>query len=240
MSTPLLDVTGLTAGYGDHQPVLHDVSFTLAEGELLGLVGMNGAGKTTLMRALSGGLKPRSGEVSFQGERMNGFSTAASVRKGIVIVPEGHRVLRPLTVEENLQISAMRLSRRAVRRAIAEKQALVYELFPILAERRTQLAGLLSGGEQQMLSLARAVIQRPRLLLLDEPSLGLAPVVIEKIYASLRALQAEGISMLVVEQNSDRLARASERLIVLRDGRIAATGTPSSLQGAELNAAYFG
>ncbi|MFJ1586571.1 ABC transporter ATP-binding protein [Streptomyces sp. NPDC088197] len=240
MSTPLLDVTGLTAGYGDHQPVLHDVSFTLAEGELLGLVGMNGAGKTTLMRALSGGLKPRSGKVSFQGERMNGFSTAASVRKGIVIVPEGHRVLRPLTVEENLQISAMRLSRRAVRRAIAEKQALVYELFPILAERRTQLAGLLSGGEQQMLSLARAVIQRPRLLLLDEPSLGLAPVVIEKIYASLRALQAEGISMMVVEQNSDRLARASERLIVLRDGRIAATGTPSSLQGAELNAAYFG
>lgn len=240
MSTPLLDVRDLRVGYGDHQPVLHDISFTLNEGELLGLVGMNGAGKTTLMRALSGGLKPRSGEVVFRGDRMNGSSIAASVRKGIVILPEGHRVLRPLTVEENLQISAMRLSRRAMRRQIAEVQELVYGLFPILAERRTQLAGLLSGGEQQMLSLARAIIQRPKLLLLDEPSLGLAPVVIEKIYSSLRSLQAEGISMLVVEQNSDRLARAGERMIVLRDGRIAATGTPSSLQGAELNAAYFG
>ncbi|MFT4289132.1 ABC transporter ATP-binding protein [Nocardioides sp.] len=240
MSTPLLDVRNLTVGYGDHQPVLHDISFTLGEGELLGLVGMNGAGKTTLMRALSGGLKPRAGEVTFRGARMNGHSTAASVRKGIVILPEGHRVLRPLTVEENLQISAMRLSRRAVRRRIAEVQELVYGLFPILADRRNQLAGLLSGGEQQMLSLARAIIQRPKLLLLDEPSLGLAPVVVEKIYSSLRSLQQEGISMLVVEQNSDRVARACERMIVLRDGRIAATGAPSALQGAELNAAYFG
>ncbi|MFD3486217.1 ABC transporter ATP-binding protein [Streptomyces sp. NPDC058665] len=240
MNAPLLDVRDLRVGYGDHRTVLHDVSFTLDEGELLGLVGMNGAGKTTLMRALSGGLRPRSGEVLFRGERVNGLSTAAAVRKGIVILPEGHRVLRPLTVEENLQISAMRLSRRAVRRRLAEVRDLVYELFPILAERRTQLAGLLSGGEQQMLSLARAIIQRPKLLLLDEPSLGLAPVVVEKIYSSLRSLQAEGISMLVVEQNSDRLARAAERMIVLRDGRIAATGTPATLQGAELNTAYFG
>ncbi|MEU6852154.1 ABC transporter ATP-binding protein [Actinacidiphila alni] len=240
MSTPLLDVTDLVVGYGDHQPVLHGISFALDEGELLGLVGMNGAGKTTLMRALSGGLKPRSGAVVFRGERMNGAPTAACVRKGIVILPEGHRVLRPLTVEENLQISAMRLSRRAVRRRIADVQDLVYELFPILAERRTQLAGLLSGGEQQMLSLARAIIQRPRLLLLDEPSLGLAPVVVEKIYASLKSLRAGGMSMLVVEQNSDRLAKAAERMIVLRDGRIAASGSTSSLRGAELNAAYFG
>jgi branched-chain amino acid transport system ATP-binding protein len=201
---------------------------------------MNGAGKTTLMRALSGGLKPRSGDVVFRGTRMNGASTASSVRKGIVILPEGHRVLRPLTVEENLQISAMRLSRRAVRRQIAGVQELVYGLFPILAERRSQLAGLLSGGEQQMLSLARAIIQRPKLLLLDEPSLGLAPVVVEKIYSSMSSLQAEGISMLVVEQNSDRVARACERMIVLREGRIAATGTPATLQGTDLNAAYFG
>lgn len=236
----LLEVSGLTVGYGNHQPVLQGIDLTLDEGEMLGVVGMNGAGKTTLMRALSGGLRPREGEVVFEGRRLGHRSTAALARQGIVLLPEGHRVLRPLTVEENLQIATMRLRRSAVKARLEEVGELVYGLFPILAERRTQLAGLLSGGEQQMLSIARAIIQRPRLLLLDEPSLGLAPLVVERIYESLRLLQGEGITLLVVEQSSERVAATCNRMVVIRDGRVTAEGPPSSLTGSDLSLAYFG
>jgi branched-chain amino acid transport system ATP-binding protein len=245
MNAPVLEVRGLVVGYGKHEPVLHGIDLTMRRGDMLGLVGMNGAGKTTLMRALSGGLRPRSGEILVDGRRISGSHTAGSrpatlARHGIVLLPEGHRVLRPLTVEENLQIATMRLRRGAVRARLAEVRELVYDLFPILAERRGQLAGLLSGGEQQMLSLARAIIQRPRLLLLDEPSLGLAPLVVERIYASLESLQETGMSMLVVEQSSERLAAACRCLVVLRDGRVVAEGSPETLSGRELNLAYFG
>jgi branched-chain amino acid transport system ATP-binding protein len=236
----LLEVRDLTVGYGKHEPVLNGVNLIVRSGDLVGVVGMNGAGKTTLMRAVSGGLRPRSGQIVFEGSSIGSTNTAGLARRGIVILPEGHRVIRPLTVDENLDIATMRLRRRSVRGRIDDVRDLVYDLFPILADRRTQLAGLLSGGEQQMLSLARAIVQKPRLLLLDEPSLGLAPLIVERIYESLGSLRQQGISMLVVEQNSERVAKACERMIVLRDGRVVAEGSPHELSGAQLTTAYFG
>ncbi|MDQ7907487.1 ABC transporter ATP-binding protein [Phytohabitans sp. ZYX-F-186] len=240
MSTPLLEARDLSVSYGRLEPVLRHVSLALRPGEILGLVGMNGAGKTTLMRALSGGLKARSGEVLFQSASIQGRTTATLARAGLVILPEGHRVIRPLTVDENLELSTMSLGRGRVRARLNATRELVYGLFPILRERRHQLAGLLSGGEQQMLSLARAIVQDPKVLLLDEPSLGLAPMVIDRIYESLGSLRDKGISMLIVEQNSQRVAKTCDRLIVLREGVIAAEGSPDMLAGDRLQAAYFG
>ncbi|ODU07391.1 MAG: hypothetical protein ABS81_01135 [Pseudonocardia sp. SCN 72-86] len=236
----MLEIRKLTVGYGRREPILRDVDMVLPVGGVLGLVGMNGAGKTTLMRAVSGGVRPRSGHVLLDGEDVTGLTTARLARRGLVILPEGHRVLRPLTVDENLQIATMGLRRNAVRRRIGAVSELVYDLFPILRDRRDQLAGLLSGGEQQMLSLARAIVQSPRVLLLDEPSLGLAPLIVDRIYQALSSLREHGISMLVVEQNSERVAASCEELIVLRDGRVSAQGPPAELQGKVLQTAYFG
>jgi ABC-type branched-subunit amino acid transport system ATPase component len=143
-------------------------------------------------------------------------------------------------VQENLELAAMSLNRRKVRARLDDSLGLVHELFPVLADRRSQLAGLLSGGEQQMLSVSRAIIQNPKLLLLDEPSLGLAPLVIDKIYESLDAFRERGVSMLIVEQNSERVAKACTRLAVLREGRVTAIGAPDELTGSVLNTAYFG
>ncbi|MEU7812216.1 ABC transporter ATP-binding protein [Pseudonocardia sp. NPDC049154] len=236
----LLEVRDLSVGYGRLVPVVHGVDLTLRAGEILGLVGMNGAGKTTLMRALSGALRPRRGEITFDGAPLAGRSTAELARAGLVLLPEGHRTLKRLTVRENLEISTMRLGRGAVNARLTETMGLIHDLFPVLAERRDQLAGLLSGGEQQMLSLARAIVQGPKVLLLDEPSLGLAPKVIDRIYESLGALREQGIAMLVVEQNSQRVAASCDRLVVLREGVVVAEGLPSEITGESLNAAYFG
>jgi branched-chain amino acid transport system ATP-binding protein len=236
----LLDVREITVAYGQHSPVLHDVSLSVETGEVVGLVGMNGAGKSTLLRAISGGVNPRSGRVDFEGTDISRLETPTLVRRGIVILAEGHRVIRPLTVEENLELAAMSLSRSKVRSRLAGCMDLIQELFPVLLDRRRQLAGLLSGGEQQMLSVARAIVQDPKLLLLDEPSLGLAPLVIDRIYESLDAFRARGVSMLIVEQNSERVAKACTRLAVLREGRVTALGAPDELTGRVLNSAYFG
>lgn len=240
MNAPLLDVQNITVAYGRHSPVLKEISLSVNAGDVVGLVGMNGAGKSTLMSSISGALKPSSGQILFEGADIAGKGTAALARKGIVVLPEGHRVIRPLTVDENLQISTMLLRPAQVRKRLSEVRDLIYELFPVLLERRNQLAGLLSGGEQQMLSVSRAIVQNPKLLLLDEPSLGLAPLIIDRIYESLGALRERGMSMLIVEQNSERVARACSRLVVLRDGRISIEGSPETLTGAALNAAYFG
>jgi branched-chain amino acid transport system ATP-binding protein len=240
MSASVLEVRNLTVAYGQRKPVLHGIDLTVGTGEILGLVGMNGAGKSTLMTALSGGLRPREGQILFQGKDIAGKGTAELARAGVVLLAEGHRVIRPLTVEENLEIATMALSRTKVNKRLNEVRGLIHELFPVLTERKNQLAGLLSGGEQQMLSVARAIVQDPKLLLLDEPSLGLAPMIIDRIYQSLRALKDQGISMLIVEQNSERVAKACSRLVVLRDGIIAAEGDPGILRGEQLTTAYFG
>jgi branched-chain amino acid transport system ATP-binding protein len=240
MSRPLLEVEDLVVGYGPREAVLQGVSFTLAEGEMLGLVGMNGAGKTTLMRALSGGLHPRSGRITFDSRDIGRVGTPELARRGVVVLAEGHRVIGPLTVDENLELATMALRQGRVRARLAEILPTIHDMFPVLKERRKQLAGLLSGGEQQMLSVARAMVQRPRLLMLDEPSLGLAPLIIDRIYSAAEALRSRGISMLIVEQNSDRVAKVCSRLIVLREGRIAAEGSPDQITGERLNAAYFG
>lgn len=240
MSAALLEVRGISVAYGQHSPVLHDVDLSVGTGEVVGLVGMNGAGKSTLLRAISGGVHPRTGSVEFEGVDISRLSTSALVRRGVVVLAEGHRVIRPLTVQENLELAAMSLNRRKVRARLDDSLDLVHELFPVLADRRSQLAGLLSGGEQQMLSVSRAIIQNPKLLLLDEPSLGLAPLVIDKIYESLDAFRERGVSMLIVEQNSERVAKACTRLAVLREGRVTAIGAPDELTGSVLNTAYFG
>lgn len=240
MSTPILAIDNLTAGYGRGPAALSGVSLALEGDSLLGVVGANGAGKSTLMRSISGGLKPRSGTISFEGEPIRGHSTADLARRGIILLSEGHRVISPLTVAENLQIAAMALSPRVVKRRVSELLPLIHGMFPVLKEREKQLAGLLSGGEQQMLSIARAMIQRPKLLLLDEPSLGLAPLIVDRIYASFKELQEQGVSMIVVEQNSSRIANACSRMVVLRNGRVTAEGTADELDGRRLHEAYFG
>lgn len=239
-SQALLQVEDLTVGYGSRKPVLHEVNLRVESGQILGLVGMNGAGKSTLMAALSGGVKPRSGRILFEGSEIGGKGTAEIARGGVVLLAEGHRVIRPLTVEENLEVATMALSRTKVRARLDRVRDLIHELFPVLTDRRNQLAGLLSGGEQQMLSVARAIVQNPKLLLLDEPSLGLAPMIIDRIYQSFAALKDQGISMLIVEQNTERVAKACSRLVVLREGRITAEAEPRLLTAEHLNTAYFG
>ena len=240
MNRPLLEVESIVVGYGPREPVLREISLTLDAGEILGLVGMNGAGKTTLMRSLSGGLHPRSGRIVFDGRDIGRAGTPELARRGIVVLAEGHRVIGPLTVDENLRLATMALRAGRVRARLAATLPAIHEMFPVLKDRRNQLAGLLSGGEQQMLSIARAMVQQPRLLLLDEPSLGLAPLIIDRIYEAAEALRSRGISLLIVEQNSDRVAKACTRLIVLREGRITAAGSPDELTGGRLNTAYFG
>jgi len=240
VTAPLLQIEQLVAGYRRGPAALNDVSLTLRSGQLLGVVGANGAGKSTLMRSIAGGLRPRSGSITYEGESIRGVATADLARRGIVLLSEGHRTIRPLTVDENLQVAAMAVLPGRVRKRVNDMLPVIREMFPILKERRSQLAGLLSGGEQQMLSIARAMIQRPRLLLLDEPSLGLAPVVVERIYGSFRSLQEQGVSMIIVEQNSTRIARACSSLIVLRNGRVTAEGAADEIQGGRLREAYFG
>jgi len=240
MSPALLQVEGVSARYGSREPILRGIDLSLHDGETLGVVGMNGAGKSSLMRVINGRLRPSVGRVLVDGVDVARRNTAERARMGIVQLAEGHRVIRPLTVHQNLETAAMTMSGVKVRRRLAEVLPVIHELFPVLEERSNQLAGLLSGGEQQMLSVARAMVQRPRLLLLDEPSLGLAPLIIDRIYDALEKLRASGMSMLIVEQNSQRVARACSRLCVLRDGRVVDEGRVEQIDSARLQRAYFG
>lgn len=239
MNAPLLEIRGLVIGYGHAEAVIDGLALKVNTGESLGLVGANGAGKSTLLKAMSCQLRPRRGEILLNGESLASVKPSDLPGKGIVTLPEGHRVLRNLTVRENLEIATMTVKRKAVNQRLAEMLPLIHEMFPVLHDRSAQVAGLLSGGEQQMLSLSRALIQQPTVLLLDEPSLGLAPLIIDRIYEALGTLRDRGISLVIVEQNSDRVMGACNRLIVLREGRITAEGTPESLDVATIHAAYF-
>lgn len=236
----LFSVDSITAAYGSGPVVLRDVSLSLDPGEVVGVLGMNGAGKSTLIRVMRGDLIPRSGTMSYDSAPLKPETSAARTRKGIVTLPEGHRVLQPLTVQENLELATLRLGRRAVRRVLDEKLPFVYEMFPILKERRSQMAGLLSGGEQQMLSISRALMANPRALLLDEPSLGLAPAIVARIYDVLPTLAASGIAILIVEQSPIRLRSICSRLIILRDGVATADAPAVKITEDVLREAYFG
>jgi len=221
----LLEVRGLSAAYGDVR-VLHDVTLRVGEREIVSLVGANGAGKTTTLRAVSGLLPVLGGEAIFEGERLTGLPPARIVERRIAHVPEGRQLFTNMTVGENLEMGAY------LPRAKAEMErslAWVTGLFPRLAERRAQLAGTLSGGEQQMLAIGRALMSRPRLLILDEPSLGLAPLMVKAIFDAVRRINAEGTTVLLVEQNLVQSLRLSHRGYVLETGRIVLAGAGEEL-----------
>lgn len=231
----LLEVDDLVAGYGPLR-VLHGISLTVGEGELVALLGANGAGKTTTLRAISGLVRPK-GSVAFAGRSLLGRSAEAIVAAGIAHVPQGRGTFPNLTVEENMRVGA---STRKRREAEADLQDW-YEHFPRLAERRAQPAGQLSGGEQQMLAISRAMMSRPRLLLLDEPSLGLAPNITATLFDRLSAIKAErGTAMLVVEQNANIALHHASRAYVLESGEIALSGAATELgQDDRVRRAYL-
>jgi branched-chain amino acid transport system ATP-binding protein len=221
----LLDVRGLSVAYGD-VAVLHDVSLRVGRGEIVSLVGANGAGKTTTLRAVSGLLPALTGETFFEGERLTGLSPSKIVERGIAHVPEGRQLFTNMTVRENLEMGAY-LPRAQT--AAADTLARVTALFPRLAERAGQQAGTLSGGEQQMLAIGRALMSLPRLLILDEPSLGLAPLMVKAIFGAVRRINTGGTTVLLVEQNLVQSLRLSHRGYVLETGRIVLAGTGEEL-----------
>ncbi len=232
---PLLTVTGLTAGYGPVE-VLHGVDFTVGEGEIVVILGANGAGKTTTMRAVSG-LIARQGTIEFEGADISGAKPDAIVRAGISQVPQGRGTFTDLTVEDNLRSGAY-----TVKGSIDGDLDRWYGVFPRLAERRDQKAGSLSGGEQQMLAVARAMMSRPKLLLCDEPSLGLAPLITKELFKVLGSLRDEhGMALLVVEQNAGMSLTLADRAYVLEIGAIVATGTGDELLADDtIKEAYLG
>jgi branched-chain amino acid transport system ATP-binding protein len=234
---PLLEVRGLRSGY-KHVPVLHGVSFDVAAGEIITIVGSNGAGKTTLLKTVSGLLEPFAGEIRFDGQAIHGLPSHRIVERGVVQVPEGRQLFGHLTVRENLVVGSHVREARARR---AETLAMVFELFPVLAEREEQLARTLSGGEQQMLATARALMARPRLLMLDEPSWGLAPMLVRRLFEALVEINRHGVSIVLVEQNVQQALSMAQRAWVLERGAIVMQGAGRDLlDDPELKTAYLG
>jgi branched-chain amino acid transport system ATP-binding protein len=227
LATEALDVSGIDAYYGDSH-VLHAVSFALKGGRLLGLLGRNGAGKTTCMATIMGFLKPRRGSISLYGEDVAGLAPDVIARKGICLVPQGRRMFRTLTVRENLMVAAQARKNGGSGWSIDR----VFQLFPRLAERHAQLAGSLSGGEQQMLAIGRALMGNPRVLLMDEPSEGLAPVIVERISEVLTDLRRGGLGIFLVEQNYGLALGAADVIYILAKGQVVWQGTAGELAGA--------
>jgi branched-chain amino acid transport system ATP-binding protein len=237
----LLEVHGLSAHYGA-VAALRDVSLAVRSGELVALIGANGAGKSTLLRAIAGLLAPSAGRIALEGRDITGQPPEAILRAGIALVPERRRVFADLTVADNLELGGYALPRgRDFRRGLDAGIAEAYRLFPVLERRRQQLAGTLSGGEQQMLAIGRALMSRPRLLLCDEPSLGLAPRIVQEIMQLLGTLRAAGTTILLVEQNARMALRAADRAYVLETGSVVLSGTGGELlEDDQLKAAYLG
>jgi branched-chain amino acid transport system ATP-binding protein len=233
----MLRVSGLSAGYGSFQ-ALFDVSLEVRAGESVAVLGPNGAGKTTLLRAISKLIDASAGEITMEGARLNELPAHEVIGRGISHVPENRRLFPRLTVEENLRIGAFLPSARS---RFAERRDFVFGLFPPLEERRAQPAGTLSGGEQQMCAIARALMSGPKLLLLDEPSAGLAPVVVQSIFALVKRICAEGYTVLIVEQNVQQVLKVVDRAYLLETGRIKSSGEAAALAASsELKRAYLG
>jgi branched-chain amino acid transport system ATP-binding protein len=232
----LLEVEDLVVGYGSY-PVLHGISFEIEAGETCVLFGLNGAGKTTTVTTLAGLLKPTSGSIRFDGKPIAGKPPAALVAEGISLSPEGRRVFPRLTVEQNLRLGAW--TRRRESSIAREQQELVFEYFPRLGERVGQLAGTLSGGEQQMLAIGRALMSRPRLLLVDEASLGLSPTVAKVVFEVMARINDDGTTVLIVEQNAGVLPYA-DRALIMEKGTIVYRGVGDEIRDADLRATYLG
>ena len=235
--TPLLEIKNLSINYGGIQ-ALREVNLVIYPGEVVTLIGSNGAGKSTTLRTISRLIGVRNGQLFYAGQEITHARPAEVVRLGIAHAPEGRRVLTRLTVQDNLELGAFTRSDRNEIAATLKRQ---FELFPRLAERRQQLAGTLSGGEQQMLAIARALMSHPKLLLLDEPSLGLAPVIVRNIFAIIRELRTLGVTILLVEQNARLALQSADRGYVLETGRITIEGAASDLVHDErVKRAYLG
>ncbi len=234
----ILRVTNLALAYGRVQ-VLHGVSFDVPSGAIVAIVGPNGAGKSSTLAAIAGGVTVAAGDIHFDGKPIQGLTPETIARAGLSLVPEGRHVFASLSVEENLRIGTFM---RADRHVVEKDLDLVLNYFPRLRERLQQAGGKLSGGEQQMLVIGRALMTRPKLMLIDEPSLGLAPRIVDEVYAILdRLRKEEGVSILVNEQSSRRVVNFADEIIVLRDGRVQLKGQPSDLaKGHALHDAYFG
>ena len=236
-STPLLEVRDLQVAYGGIQAV-KGIDLHIAPGELVALIGSNGAGKTTTLKTLAGLLHPTSGQIQYDGKSLKNIAAHQRTAMGIALVPEGRGVFARMTVEENLLMGAYS---RSDKNEIAADLTRMYELFLRLAERKNQLAGTLSGGEQQMVAMARALMSRPRLLMLDEPSMGLAPLMVQKIFATIRDIAALGMSILLVEQNARLALQVAQRGYVMESGAITLLGAASELLGSEaVRHAYLG
>lgn len=233
----MLDVKQLYAGYG-RLTALKGIDLSVLQGEVVFVVGPNGAGKSTLLKTIAGLMAPTSGKIAFRGGLINGKAPEQLCRSGLALIPEGRHIFKTLTVEENLAVGAM-IRRKSPDRDLNLAQVL--DAFPILRERFKGIAGHLSGGEQQQLAIARAILQRPSLLMIDEPSLGLAPLVIDQVYESLRKLNANGLTLLIVEQSTGRIMELASRIYVFRNGHVVLEGTPQKLSNGEaVEAAYFG
>jgi branched-chain amino acid transport system ATP-binding protein len=234
----LLEIENLHTYYG-HVHALKGISLMVDEGEIVTLIGANGAGKSTTLRTISGLLRPREGQVVFQGQQLNTVPAHEIVYRGISQAPEGRAVFATLTTTENLNMGAYSLG--SDKEAIEENRQRVFKLFPRLEERKTQIAGTLSGGEQQMLAIGRALMARPKLLMLDEPSLGLAPMLVKAIFQTIREINGQGVTILLVEQNARAALKLANKGYVLETGNIVLEGTAEELMGDErVRKAYLG
>ncbi|EKN71138.1 ABC transporter ATP-binding protein [Schinkia azotoformans] len=233
----MLKVDKIDVYYGNIQ-ALKEVSLEVSEGEIVTLIGANGAGKSTLLKTLSGLLKPKNGEIQYMGGNIAGKPAQTIVKSGISHVPEGRRVFANMTVEENLELGAyLRKDKKEIRNDLDK----VYEIFPRLLERRKQLSGTLSGGEQQMLAMGRAIMARPKLLLLDEPSMGLAPLMVKTIFTTIEEINRTGTTILLVEQNANMALSIANQAYVIETGRVVVSGTAKELQASEqIKQAYLG
>ena len=233
---PILQVSDLSVSYGSINAV-KGVSFQVNPGEVVTLIGANGAGKSTILNTVSGLLHPKSGSILFQGKDLHGIPADKILCLGLAQVPEGRHVFLQMTVEENLEMGAYTQPKSTIAPGIAD----VYQRFPRLKERRRQIAGTLSGGEQQMLAMGRALMSKPTLLMLDEPSMGLAPILVEQIFSIIRELHAAGTTILLVEQNAQAALSVADRAYVLETGSIALSGTGAELMASDaVRKAYLG